>query len=162
MAGGEALVTRVSTVVSPGQEVPGAQRLLLQVMTVVVAVVETVAAGSLQLLMLLLLMLMVHQTPDHVLHHGAGLHESRHAQAVVLRQLRQRGGAAAGQLRVRHQLLLTAVAGHRPGNGWLLSAVVVVVASLRFGSHISKLILDTNLEHETFSVAESDDDDALC
>ena len=161
MAGGEALVTRVSTVVSPGQEVPGAQRLLLQVMTVVVAVVETVAAGSLQLLMLLLLLLMVHQTPDHVLHHGAGLHESRHAQAVVLRQLRQRRGAAAGQLRVRHQLLLTAVAGHRPGNGWLLSAVVVV-ASLRFGSHISKLILDTNLEHETFSVAESDDDDALC
>ena len=161
MAGGEALVTRVSTVVSPGQEVPGAQRLLLQVMTVVVAVVETVAAGSLQLLMLLLLMLMVHQTPDHVLHHGAGLHESRHAQAVVLRQLRQRRGAAAGQLRVRHQLLLTVVAGHGPGNGWLLSAVVVV-ASLRFGSHISKLILDTNLEHETFSVAESDDDDALC
>ena len=161
MAGGEALVTRVSTVVSPGQEVPRAQRLLLQVMTVVVAVVETVAAGSLQLLMLLLLLLMVHQTPDHVLHHGAGLHESRHAQAVVLRQLRQRRGAAAGQLRVRHQLLLTVVAGHGPGNGWLLSAVVVV-ASLRFGSHISKLILDTNLEHETFSVAESDDDDALC
>ena len=162
MAGGEALVTRVSAVVSPGQEVPGAQRLLLQVMTVVVAVVETVAAGSLQLLMLLLLLLlMVHQTPDHVLHHGAGLHESRHAQAVVLRQLRQRRGAAAGQLRVRHQLLLTVVAGHGPGNGWLLSAVVVV-ASLRFGSHISKLILDTNLEHETFSVAESDDDDALC
>ena len=154
-------MTRVSTVVSPGQEVPGAQRLLLQVMTVVVAVVETVAAGSLQLLMLLLLLLMVHQTPDHVLHHGAGLHESRHAQAVVLRQLRQRRGAAAGQLRVRHQLLLTVVAGHGPGNGWLLSAVVVV-ASLRFGSHISKLILDTNLEHETFSVAESDDDDALC
>ena len=161
MAGGEALVTRVSAVVSPGQEVPGAQRLLLQVMTVVVAVVETVAAGSLQLLMLLLLLLMVHQTPDHVLHHGTGLHESGHAQAVVLRQLRQRRGAAAGQLRVRHQLLLTVVAGHGPGNGWLLSAVVVV-ASLRFGSHISKLILDTNLEHETFSVAESDDDDALC